>query len=309
VVEFLVAGTYRVDADELIGAFNSLGPRKNWIRNGDFQIAQEGDGPFNVSGYTVDMWYMYLSGATAAVQRFQDSSGLAAAGGGMRNYLRYDVTGADDYWQLWQYIENVWTLQAKTCTLSFFAYVDAGLILEIEILQRFDSVEPDVTAFTTQLVGSGGWVKYTYTFDIPTVQGKILGTNHCLQLRLLSTTTQSGRFYLAEVQLEEGSKATPFERRSYGEELALCQRYFLLIPSLFGACVGTYGYQSNTILFPVTMRANPTFAYDTFQDIDSAGITFSDMDASNTGVERVILNNATDGKRWNFLNARFDARL
>ena len=34
---------------------------------------------------------------------------------------------------------------------------------------------------------------------------------------------------VAEVQLELGKVATPFEHRSYGEELALCQRYCYVI--------------------------------------------------------------------------------
>ena len=36
----------------------------------------------------------------------------------------------------------------------------------------------------------------------------------------------SNEFYLTGVQIEIGENATEFEHRSYGEELALCQRYF-----------------------------------------------------------------------------------
>ena len=37
---------------------------------------------------------------------------------------------------------------------------------------------------------------------------------------------QTGNFYITGIQLEKGKNATDFEHRSYGEEFALCQRYY-----------------------------------------------------------------------------------
>ena len=74
-------------------------------------------------------------------------------------------------------------------------------------------------------------------------------------------------FFITGVQLEIGSQATPFEHRSFGEEMALCQRYYTVIAdgsyasgqSAFGmgAMYGTtvaYG----AVDLPTEMRANPT---------------------------------------------------
>ena len=41
-----------------------------------------------------------------------------------------------------------------------------------------------------------------------------------------SFTSTDNNFFLTGVQMEIGSQATNFEHRSFGEELALCQRYF-----------------------------------------------------------------------------------
>ena len=77
--------------------------------------------------------------------------------------------------------------------------------------------------------------------------------------------TSGATFYLTGVQLEAGSVATPFERRSYGQELALCQRYFFA--QEFNA-TQTWGcghrQTSNvgrwTTTVPVPMRATPSFS-------------------------------------------------
>jgi hypothetical protein len=78
---------------------------------------------------------------------------------------------------------------------------------------------------------------------------------------LLSST--SNAIYITGVQLEVGSKATPFEHRSYGQELALCQRYYQLLrnAALFaGTANGTTQVGSIGIPLAVAMRAAPTVA-------------------------------------------------
>jgi hypothetical protein len=71
--------------------------------------------------------------------------------------------------------------------------------------------------------------------------------------------TAGATWQITGVQFEVGTVATPFERRPYGTELALCQRYFYRLQDQ-----ATYGIRYGGISpvfvapFPVTMRATPT---------------------------------------------------
>ena len=80
-------------------------------------------------------------------------------------------------------------------------------------------------------------------------------------------TTDDATFELTGVQLEVGEVATEFEHRSYGDELARCQRYFQSFPKGSGGYGSIYNGYTNTstrvqgaFLFPVEMRTTPTFA-------------------------------------------------
>jgi len=76
--------------------------------------------------------------------------------------------------------------------------------------------------------------------------------------------TNGATFYLTGVQLEVGSVATPFEHRSYGEELALCERYYQSYNfenySGFPAVGRANGNPWGQFAFPLrtTMRAAPS---------------------------------------------------
>jgi len=108
---------------------------------------------------------------------------------------------------------------------------------------------------------SNGFIRYAITFDITDVPD---AGNQCLTVapRFFNTTVDE-TYRVTGVQLELGSVATPFEHRSYGEELALCQRYYyrlnvvadtaLMIGNSLSTSIAYY-----TLVLPRPLRGVPT---------------------------------------------------
>ena len=67
----------------------------------------------------------------------------------------------------------------------------------------------------------------------------------------------ANNFYLTGVQLETGDYATDFEHRSYGDDLAKCERYYTTNPNVYFSSVMSVQH-----FFPQTMRAAPTVTHD-----------------------------------------------
>jgi hypothetical protein len=109
----------------------------------------------------------------------------------------------------------------------------------------------------------------------PTNANRVVG-----QVNLADNTANN--FFLTGVQLEVGEQATPFENRSYGEELALCQRYYWQYGTgdpqytPIGAGVSEGSFSNIVMFYPTKMRAAPSIAYSGIQVFDgstAAGVT------------------------------------
>lgn len=101
--------------------------------------------------------------------------------------------------------------------------------------------------------------------------------------------TSGATWYITGIQLEVGEQATPFEHRSFGEELALCQRYLFRSgkgESPYAAFAQGWATASTSgtahVAFPVEMRAEPSFSHSNLQVSDdaNAGLAVTSADTN-----------------------------
>jgi len=116
--------------------------------------------------------------------------------------------------------------------------------------------------------------------------------------------------YITDVQLEVGPTATDYEYRDIATELAMAQRYFLLLTTVGWAATSTgKAGQAVHIGFPAEMRTIPSLTQSNFVDIDSSGLTISSANILKTHVRRFIMNSSeTAGNRYT-VDFALDAEL
>jgi len=318
-----------------------LAGTRNRIINGDMRIDQRNAGASvaitTAGNYTVDRW----SGNATQNSKYtvqQDASTPADFTSSLKSTSSssYSVTSSDIFW-LAQAIEGLNTsdlawgsASAKSVTLSF--WVRSSLTGTFGGALR-NSAGNRSYPFSYTISTANTWEYKTVSIDGDT-SGTWLSTNGIginLNFGLGVGSTYSGTagawaaanyisatgatsvvgtngatFYITGVQLEPGSVATPFERRSYGQELALCQRYYetsyldTAVPTgpfagslTVGVGSNTYGGGSGTaqqilgpIMFKVQKRATPTVTVYSFSSsttgVVSNGWTGADF-AANSG--------------------------
>jgi hypothetical protein len=279
---------------------DSLQGFRNRLINGGMVIDQRNAGASVTptdGQYLVDRWSARQT--TASKFSAQQNSGSVTLPAGFTNYLgavslsAYSVS-ASDIFSVRQKIEgfNVSDLgwgsaSAVTVTLSFwvrssltgtfggalynspstrsypFSYtISAANTWELKTI----TIAGDTSG--TWLTTNGTGIEVNFGLGVGSTYsgtaGAWAGTDYRSATGATSVVGTSGAtFYITGVQLEVGSVATPFERRDYGRELAMCQRYFQTITAASGDPVGLAGAPNTTILtapirFGVTMRATPT---------------------------------------------------
>lgn len=291
-------GTAAAQVSSLNGG--PLAGTRNRIINGDMRIDQRNAGASvtltGSFGYTLDRWggSEDTDGAATVIQ---DSSAPA----GFSKSLKFTTTtadaslGATQFAYVAQWIEGqnvedlAWgTASAKSVTVSFWvrssltgtfggaitnsafnrSYPFTYLISSADTWEYKSVVIPGDTS-GTWLVTNGVGIRVQLGLGVGSTYsgtaGAWAGSQYFSATGATSVIgTLNATFYITGVQLEPGTVATPFERRSYGQELALCQRYYWKgnLPIMRNFTGSAIAVQSS-IAFPVTMRSAPTVTIDT----------------------------------------------
>jgi hypothetical protein len=247
---------------------------RNRIINGNFDLWQRGTS-FTDNEYGADRWIHGRVGTTHTVTRQAFTLGQTAVPGEPVYFCRTvvsSVAGAANYAALAQRIEDVRTFAGQQVTVSFWAKVDSTKNIAMNMVQTFGtggSPSANVGISGTKVSIGTTFQKVTVTATLPSISGKTLGSDNNSYLQLLiwfdagstrngdtdSLGQQSGTFDIAQVQIEPGPIATPFERRPIGTELALCQRYYesgdiILVPTVSGT--------AQILSFATRKRSTPT---------------------------------------------------
>ena len=97
--------------------------------------------------------------------------------------------------------------------------------------------------------------------------------------------TVGNYFQITGVQLEVGDTATPFEHRSYAQEMAACQRYYQRLGMGVPLAVNSNTtYMQVYSVFPVTMRATPTVSQTTTSLYGIAHTATADFSGTNSSI-------------------------
>ena len=288
---------------ELGGAYNDAAlSNRNVIINGAMQVAQRGTSFASVGNvYTLDRFQMYKQNTGAAFTVTQSS---VADLEGFANALKVDCTTADTSLASNEQGYISYFAEGRDCqrlkkghggdavptTLSFYVKTNKTGLYTVSFFDR-DNTRKVNGSYT---VANTNWNRYSITFPAD-ASGK-LDDNNASSLEIFfnlyaGADTNTGTLYTAwqasadagsttgqvnfadstsndweitGVQLEVGSEATPFEHKTFSQELHACRRYYSrrYIGNIgIGWCAGASQWNYSPMTLVPEMRASPTSSY------------------------------------------------
>ncbi len=300
-----------------IAQYGSNNPAwRNRIINGDMRIDQRNNGASvtpTASTYTLDRWTTLLSQPSKF--SVQQNAGSVTPPAGFTNYLGVTSLSAysvltGDYFAVVQNIEgfnvadlgwgsasaasvtvSFWVRSSLTGTQSFVLRNAASnrsypATYTINAANTWEQKSVTIAGDTTGTWGTGNGTGIQVWFNLGAGASFSGTANAWAGSNITAATgstsvvgTNGATFYITGVQLEAGTNETPFERRAYGTELQLCQRYYEFGGVYIQAATSAGSVVGGTAFYRATKRASPTVTLSAVNGTSLTQITgvFSDL--------------------------------
>lgn len=314
------------------GAFPS--PNRNLLYNGAMQVHQRGTSSTNITAgtyRTADRWREDINSLGTWTQTIEND---APPGSGFRKSFKMLCTTAASSptaagrAQVFQRLEGQdvqriakGTASAQQLTLSFWVKSN---VTGTYIVYLFDNDNTRSVSASYSITASATWEKKTITFPadttgvldndnneslvvyfglafgsdrtsgtLQTTWGSLVSANLAVGQTNLAAATNN-YWQITGVQLETGAVATPFEFKSYGQELIECQRYYQIYSSpqqrYFTSTSGTSGVSTSMENLGITMRSIPSLS----QSNGSTTGTLINVSSNTSSTQNVAIEGVTN---------------
>jgi hypothetical protein len=318
-----VAGTSTISGNETVTGTLVMGSsfKRNRIINGNMLIDQRNAGASTTpaaSGYLLDRFAW--TGSIGSKLTFGQNLNSVTPPLGFTKYLGAQTASATtpsatEFYSEYQVIEGYnmadfgWgSASAKTATLSFIAYSSltgtfGGSIYNsagnrcypfsysIPVANTWTTISVTVTGDTTGTWATDNTAGMVIMWGLG-AGASVSGTAGAWGSTLYRSSTGAvqvvatagATFYVTGVQLEVGTKATPYEMQIYSDQLAQCQRYYqkngdvqFMPYTTLGNGVGGVG----VTYLPTVLRTNPTYTI-------SGGAQATSFAVASSGVQNLV---------------------
>jgi len=223
--------------------YSIIGNNRNWLINGNTEISQRGDfssaSDWPNNTYGPDRWKCDRN-INCSLQHVVVNAAPLTPNSTSTKAIKLTATNSGSaYMGAAQYVEHYANLAGKFITLSAWVRSNTPEV-------RLTWYDAGAYFVSSPHSGNGTWERLSVTGLVSTNASQGRFAIYACNSTISNTAIVSGQYFeFTDAQLEVGKVLTPFERRPYGTELMLCQRYYeeYIFP-------GTNGY--NDIVFQAT---------------------------------------------------------
>ena len=271
---------------EQVGNTDGALSNRSLIINGAMQVWQRGTSGFAHNVYSADRWQEFTNTNDGlSISRIEvPSGGETGLPRQLTEMAKFALTAGTtgNLNDLRQKVENPKGLMGQTVTLSYYIKASSSCTINTRRIEFANVTNAPSTNMLPSLNVTTVWQRVVDTVTLNSSDSAVFSASSCLDVILSLPVNTTADVYLTGVQLEVGDTATPFEHRSYSDQLQSCMRYYQVLETGRLMSVGNgSGFSIGSTVLPVSLRAAASINYVYANGSNFAG--YSGMSGTQIG--------------------------